>query len=57
VVPEMTKEQVVDKIKELLNTRDDLSFMLQLRLEDLETQDCEDDGDLIKEENSLFIKD
>jgi hypothetical protein len=53
----MSKEQVVDKIKELLNTRDDLSFLLQLRLEDLETQDCEDEGDLIKEENLLFIKD
>jgi len=33
----MTKEQVVEKIKGLLRTDDDLSFLLQLRLEDLRT--------------------
>ena len=33
----MTKEELVKKIKKLLKTDDDLSFLLQLRLEDLET--------------------
>ena len=33
----MTKEELVEKIKGLLKTDDDLSFLLQLRLEDLET--------------------
>ena len=31
----MTKEDLVKKIKELLKADDDLSFLLQLRLEDL----------------------
>jgi hypothetical protein len=33
----MTKEEVVDKIRNLLGTDDDLSFLLQLRLADLKT--------------------
>jgi hypothetical protein len=33
----MTKEELVEKIKGLLRPDDDLSFLLQLRLEDLET--------------------
>ena len=33
----MTKEELVEKIKGLLKTDDDLSFLLQLRLEDLKT--------------------
>jgi len=33
----MTKEELVEKIKGLLKTDDDLGFLLQLRLEDLET--------------------
>ena len=31
----MTKEELVEKIKGLLRTEDDLSFLLQLRMEDL----------------------
>jgi hypothetical protein len=30
----MTKEELVEKIKGLLKTDDDLSFLLQLRMED-----------------------
>jgi hypothetical protein len=33
----MTKEEVVEKIRGLLKTEDDLSFLLQLKMEDLET--------------------
>lgn len=33
----MTKEELVVKIKKLLNTDDDLGFLLQLKLEDLKT--------------------
>jgi hypothetical protein len=33
----MTKEELVEKIKQLLGTGDDLAFLLQLRLKDLET--------------------
>jgi hypothetical protein len=33
----MTKEQVVEKIKKMLKMDNDLSFLLQLTLEDLET--------------------
>ena len=33
----MTKEELVEKIRKLLKADDDLSFLLQLRLEDLET--------------------
>jgi hypothetical protein len=33
----MTKEELVKKIKGLLRTNDDLSFLLQLRLKELET--------------------
>ena len=31
----MTKEELVEKIKGLLRTDDDLSFLLQLKIEDL----------------------
>jgi hypothetical protein len=34
---EMTKEELVEKIKGLLRTDDDLSFLLQLKMEDLKT--------------------
>jgi hypothetical protein len=34
---DMTKEELVEKIRKLLETNDDLNFLLQLRLEDLET--------------------
>jgi hypothetical protein len=33
----MTKEELVEKIKGLLTTDDDLSFLLQLKMEDLKT--------------------
>ena len=33
----MTKEELVEKIKRLLKADDDLGFLLQLRVEDLET--------------------
>jgi hypothetical protein len=33
----MTKEEVVDKTKELLKAGDDLTFLLRLGLEDLKT--------------------
>ena len=33
----MTKEELVEKIKGLLKTHDDLSFLLQLKIEDLKT--------------------
>ena len=33
----MTKEELVEKIKGLLKADDDLSFLLQLRMEDLKT--------------------
>jgi hypothetical protein len=33
----MTKEKLVDKIKELLNTDADLNFLLVLKKEELET--------------------
>jgi hypothetical protein len=33
----MTKEELVEKIKQLLKTRDDLGFLLRLGLEDLKT--------------------
>jgi hypothetical protein len=33
----MTKEELVERIKGLLRTDDDLSFLLQLRMEDLKT--------------------
>jgi hypothetical protein len=33
----MTKEELVEKIKKLLKADDDLSFLLQLRMEDLKT--------------------
>jgi hypothetical protein len=33
----MTKEEPAERIKKLLKTDDDLSFLLQLRLEDLKT--------------------
>jgi hypothetical protein len=33
----MTKEEMLGKIKGLLKTDDDLSFLLQLRMKDLET--------------------
>ena len=33
----MTKEELVKKIKGLLRTDDDLSFLLQLKMEDLRT--------------------
>jgi hypothetical protein len=33
----MTKEELVERIKGLLKTDDDLDFLLQLKLEDLET--------------------
>ena len=33
----MTKEELVERIKGLLKTNDDLSFLLQLGVEDLET--------------------
>jgi hypothetical protein len=33
----MTKEELVKKIKELLRADDDLSFLLQLKMEDLKT--------------------
>ena len=33
----MTKEELLERIKGLLKTDDDLSFLLQLRLKDLET--------------------
>jgi hypothetical protein len=33
----MTKEELVEKIKGLLRTDDDLSFLLQLKMEDLKT--------------------
>ena len=32
----MTKEQLVDKIKELLNADNDLGFLLKLKKEELE---------------------
>jgi len=34
---EMTKEELVERIKGLLRTDDDFTFLLQVRLEDLET--------------------
>ena len=33
----MTKEELVEKIEGLLRTDDNLSFLLQLRMEDLKT--------------------
>jgi len=33
----MIQEELVERIKGLLKTKDDLSFLLQLSLEDLET--------------------
>ena len=33
----MTKEELVERIKGLLKAGDDLSFLLQLKMEDLET--------------------
>jgi hypothetical protein len=33
----MTKEELVEKIKKLLRTDDDLNFLLQLKMEELKT--------------------
>ena len=33
----MTKEELVERIRKLLRTDDDLNFLLQLKVEELET--------------------
>ena len=36
-IADMTKEELVERIRKLLRTDDDLNFLLQLKVEELET--------------------